>query len=175
MNERFYKVHNKLEAIRTESARKHKELMDLLKNNAFSSGRAKEVEEWEKWRDLNRAQQASDDIISNPKSQIFPTKNFPTQPEKISEDGGHLKEFQDVLTGDEVDITGPLITVEDEPLMMLGSDLNTIKEDFSNDLDGQHSADKNLYKCSVETRTGSCSKKNMGSWNYSRGHSKATP
>ncbi|GKC98928.1 hypothetical protein Tco_1169203, partial [Tanacetum coccineum] len=65
--------------------------------------------------------------------------------------------------------------VEDEPLMMLGSDPNTIKEDFSNDLDGQHSADKNLYKCSVETRTGSGSKKNMGSWNYSRGHSKATP
>ncbi|GJW21029.1 hypothetical protein Tco_0031651 [Tanacetum coccineum] len=100
---------------------------------------------------------------------------FPTQPEKIGEDGGHLEEFQDVLTGDEVDITGPLITVEDEPLMMLGSDPNTIKEDFSNDLDGQHSADKNLYKCSVETRTGSGSKKNMGSWNYSRGHSKATP
>ncbi|GKE18677.1 hypothetical protein Tco_1426254 [Tanacetum coccineum] len=57
--------------MRAESARKHEELMDLLKNNAFSSGRAKEVEEWEKWRDLNRAQQASDDIISNPKSQIF--------------------------------------------------------------------------------------------------------
>ncbi|GJT02998.1 hypothetical protein Tco_0824167 [Tanacetum coccineum] len=150
--------------MRAESARKHEELMDLLKNNAFSSGRAKEVEEWEKWRDLNKAQQASDDIISNPKSQIFAIEEcddgsrpeehlvvpcsaeeivkLPTQPEKIGEDGGHLEEFQDVLTGDEVDITGPLITVEDEPLMMLGSDPNTIKEDFSNDLDGQHSADK---------------------------------
>ncbi|GKF26776.1 hypothetical protein Tco_0082670 [Tanacetum coccineum] len=52
---------------------------------------------------------------------------FPTQPEKIGEDCGHLEEFQDVLTGDEVDIMGPLITVEDEPFMMLGSDPNTIK------------------------------------------------
>ncbi|GJV46959.1 hypothetical protein Tco_1437171 [Tanacetum coccineum] len=67
---------------------------------------------------------------------------LPTQPEKIGESGGHLEEFQDVLTGDEVDITGPFITVEDEPLMMLGSDPNTIKEYFSNDLDRQHSADK---------------------------------
>ncbi|GKC90948.1 hypothetical protein Tco_1151597, partial [Tanacetum coccineum] len=150
--------------MQAESASKHEELMDLLKNNAFSSGRAKEVKEWEKWRDLNRAQQASDDIISNPKSQIFVIEEcddgsrpeehlvvpcsakeivkFPTQPEKIGEDGGHLEEFLDVLTRDEVDITGPLITVEDEPLMMLGSDLNTIKKDFSNDLDGQYSADK---------------------------------
>ncbi|GJW14839.1 hypothetical protein Tco_0018972, partial [Tanacetum coccineum] len=35
--------------------------------------------------------------------------------------------LEDVLTEDEVDITRPLITVEDEPLMMLGSDPNTIK------------------------------------------------
>ncbi|GJT73325.1 hypothetical protein Tco_1032611 [Tanacetum coccineum] len=125
---------------------------------------------------LTELQQASDDIISNPKSQIFAIEEcddgsrpeehlvvpcsaeeivkFPTQPEKIGEDGGHLEEFQDVLTGDEVDITGPLITVEDEPLMMLGSDPNTIKEDFSNDLDGQHSADKskpyyNTLRCQI--------------------------
>ncbi|GKE03533.1 hypothetical protein Tco_1395551 [Tanacetum coccineum] len=70
---------------------------------------------------------------------------LPTQPEKIGESGGHLEEFQDVLTGDEVDITGPFITVEDEPLMMLGSDPNTIKEYFSNDLDRQHSADKRRF------------------------------
>ncbi|GKF03146.1 hypothetical protein Tco_0030069, partial [Tanacetum coccineum] len=31
---------------------------------------------------------------------------------------------------------------EDKPLMMLGSGPNIIKEDFSNDLDGQHSADE---------------------------------
>ncbi|GKA19270.1 hypothetical protein Tco_0699185 [Tanacetum coccineum] len=132
--------------MRAESARKHEELMDLLKNNAFSSGRAKEVEEWEKWRDLNRAQQASDDIISNPKSQIFAIEEC--------DDGSRPEEHLDVLTEDEVDITGPLITVEDEPLMMLGSNPNTIKEDFSNDLDGQHSADKskpyyNTLRCQI--------------------------
>ncbi|GJR21672.1 hypothetical protein Tco_0970199 [Tanacetum coccineum] len=158
--------------MRAESARKHEELMDLLKTNALSSGRAKEVEEWEKLQ--------CDDGLRPEEHLVVPCSaeeivKFPTQPEKIGEDYGHLEEFQDVLTKDEVDITGSLITVEDEPLMMLGSDPNTIKEDFSNDLDGQHSADKNLYKCSVETRTGSGLKKNMGSWNYSRGHSKATP
>nr|GEX94854.1 transposon Ty3-I Gag-Pol polyprotein [Tanacetum cinerariifolium] len=66
------------------------------------------------------------------------------------------KEFQ-------ADITGPIMAVEDEPLMMLGLGPNIIKEDISNDLDGQHSADKNLYKCLVETRNGLCAKKSMGS------------
>nr|GEZ68035.1 putative nucleotidyltransferase, ribonuclease H [Tanacetum cinerariifolium] len=51
--------------------------------------------------------------------------------------------------------------VEDEPLMMLGSGLNIIKEDFFNDLDGQHSVDENLYECLVETRNGLCAKKSM--------------
>ncbi|GKA42671.1 hypothetical protein Tco_0735331 [Tanacetum coccineum] len=100
--------------MRAESARKHEELMDLLKNNAFSSGRAKEVEEWEKWRDLNRAQQASDDIISNPKSQIFAIEEC--------DDGSRPEEHLD--------------------------------QDFSNDLDGQHSADKskpyyNTLRCQI--------------------------
>ncbi|GJZ12962.1 transposon ty3-I gag-pol polyprotein [Tanacetum coccineum] len=37
---------------------------------------------------------------------------------------------------------GPIVAVEDEPLMMLGSGPNIIKEDFSNGLDGQHSAEE---------------------------------
>nr|GEX31582.1 RNA-directed DNA polymerase [Tanacetum cinerariifolium] len=74
---------------------------------------------------------------------------------------------------------------KDEPLMMLGSGPNIIKEDFSNDLDGQHSIDEkrrndedtinelaeeymehleHLYDCLVERRNGLCAKKNMGSF-----------
>ncbi|GKE12456.1 hypothetical protein Tco_1416007, partial [Tanacetum coccineum] len=41
-----------MEAMRAESAQKHKELIDLLKKYVISIGLAKEVEEWEKWRDL---------------------------------------------------------------------------------------------------------------------------
>ncbi|GJW17389.1 transposon ty3-I gag-pol polyprotein, partial [Tanacetum coccineum] len=72
--------------------------------------------------------------------------NFPTQPAttEISRDNGsNLEEFLNVLTMEEADITGLIMTVEDVSLMMLGSGLNIIKEDFSNDLDGQHSADEN--------------------------------
>nr|GEW15777.1 extracellular solute-binding protein, family 3 [Tanacetum cinerariifolium] len=56
----------------------------------------------------------------------------------------------------------PIMKVEDEPLMMLGSCPNIIKEDFYNDLDGQHSADENLYECLVATKNCLCAKKNMG-------------
>nr|GEX04432.1 transposon Ty3-I Gag-Pol polyprotein [Tanacetum cinerariifolium] len=59
-----------------------------------------------------------------------------------SEDGSNLKEFSNVLTIDEADIIGPIMVVEDEPLMMLGSGPNIIKKDLSNDLDGQHSIDE---------------------------------
>nr|GEV69458.1 superoxide dismutase [Mn], mitochondrial-like [Tanacetum cinerariifolium] len=55
----------------------------------------------------------------------------------------NLEEFLNVLTVDEYDIIGPIMAVEDEPLMMLGLGPNIIKEDFSNDLDEQHSTDKN--------------------------------
>ncbi|GJY94832.1 hypothetical protein Tco_0511193 [Tanacetum coccineum] len=70
---------------------------------------------------------------------------FPTQPaitEMSEEDGSNLEELLDVLTVEEADITGPIMAVVDEPLMMLGSDPNIIKEDFSNELDGKHSEDK---------------------------------
>ncbi|GKE15209.1 RNA-directed DNA polymerase, partial [Tanacetum coccineum] len=70
---------------------------------------------------------------------------FPTQPAitKINgEDGSNLEEFLNILTVKEADITGPIMAVEDEPLMMIGSCPNIIKEDFSNDLDGQHLADE---------------------------------
>ncbi|GKB01328.1 hypothetical protein Tco_0829372 [Tanacetum coccineum] len=70
---------------------------------------------------------------------------FPTQPattEISREDGSNLEDFLIVLTRDEFDIIKPIMAVEEEPLMMLGSGLNIIKEDFSNDLDGQHSTDK---------------------------------
>ncbi|GKB05353.1 hypothetical protein Tco_0833548 [Tanacetum coccineum] len=53
------------------------------------------------------------------------------------------KEFQ-------ADIIGPIMAAEDEPFMMLGSGPNIIKEDFSNDLDGQHSADENIYEIHSE-------------------------
>ncbi|GJZ35136.1 hypothetical protein Tco_0580953 [Tanacetum coccineum] len=92
---------------------------------------------------------------------------FPTQPvtsEISGEDGSNLEEFLDVLIADGADITGPIMAVEDEPLMVLGSDLDIIKEDFSNDLDGQHSSVENLYECLFETRTDLCAKKNIGSW-----------
>nr|GEW96038.1 RING-H2 finger protein ATL8-like [Tanacetum cinerariifolium] len=109
-----------------------------------------------------------DRLLSNPKSHIFVTKDFddrsrpeeqqrvvpcfdeeilkfPTQPattEISREDGSNLKEFSNVLTVDQTDITGPIMAAEDEPHMMLGSSPNIIKEEFSNDLDGQHSADE---------------------------------
>ncbi|GJS97980.1 hypothetical protein Tco_0819150 [Tanacetum coccineum] len=109
-----------------------------------------------------------DKLLSNPKSQIFIPKDcvdgsrpeeqhlvVPCSDEEIvkfstqhvtteisGEDGSYLDEFLNVLTVEEVDITGPIMAVEDEPLMMLGSGPNIIKKDFSNDLDGRHSADE---------------------------------
>ncbi|GJY18500.1 hypothetical protein Tco_0389991 [Tanacetum coccineum] len=109
-------------------------------------------------------------LLSNSKLQIFVTKDCddgsrpeeqhlvvpcsdekivkcPTQPAttKISgEDGSNLEEFSNVLTVKEADITGPIMALEDEPLMMLGPGPNIIKEDFSNDLDGQHSTDEKM-------------------------------
>ncbi|GJS54909.1 putative nucleotidyltransferase, ribonuclease H [Tanacetum coccineum] len=70
---------------------------------------------------------------------------FPTQPAttKISGDNGsNLEDFLIVLTREEADIIGPIMAVEDESLMMLGSGPNIIKKEFSNDLDGQHSTDE---------------------------------
>ncbi|GJW32316.1 hypothetical protein Tco_0052348 [Tanacetum coccineum] len=107
-------------------------------------------------------------LLSSHKSQIFVTEEcddgsrreeqhlvvpcsdeeivkFPTQPattEISREDGSNLEEFSNVLTVVEADITGLIMAVDDEPLMMLGSGPNIIKEDFSNDLDGQYSADE---------------------------------
>ncbi|GJS39706.1 RNA-directed DNA polymerase [Tanacetum coccineum] len=98
-----------------------------------------------------------DRLLSNPKSHIFVTKDCDdgsrpeeqhlvvscadeeivmllTQPAIIEisgEDGSNLEDFLNVLTMEEADITGQIIEVEDEPLMMLGSGLNIIKEDFS--------------------------------------------
>ncbi|GKD50325.1 hypothetical protein Tco_1279301 [Tanacetum coccineum] len=140
-------------------------------------------------------------LLSNPKSQIFATEDcddgsrpeeqhlvvlffdekivkFPTQPattEISREDGSNLEGFLIVLTREEVDIIRPIMAVEEEPLMMLGSGPNIIKEDFSNDLDGQHSTDENLYECLVETRNGLCAKKNMGSWYHMAQDFKGTP
>nr|GEY35991.1 transposon Ty3-I Gag-Pol polyprotein [Tanacetum cinerariifolium] len=96
-------------------------------------------------------------LLSNPKSQIFVTEDcddglrqkeqhlvvpcsdekivkFPTQPTTAE------------ISGDNADIIGPIMAVEDEPLMMLGSGPDIINEDFSNDLDGQHSTDKKRTK-----------------------------
>ncbi|GJX17599.1 hypothetical protein Tco_0218431 [Tanacetum coccineum] len=117
-----------------------------------------------------------DMLLSNPKSQIFVSENcdngsrpeeqhlvvacsdeeivkVPTQPAttKISKDNGsNLEDFLIVLTREEVDIIGPIMAIEDEPLIMLGPGLNIIEEDFSNDLDGQHSTDENIYEIHFE-------------------------
>ncbi|GJR73690.1 hypothetical protein Tco_0086055 [Tanacetum coccineum] len=122
-------------------------------------------------------------LLSNPKSQIFVTEYYDdgSRPEEqhlvvpcfdeeivkfstqhatteISEGyGSNLEEFLNVLTVEEVDITRP------------------IKEDVSNDLDGQHSADENLYEYLVETRNGLCAKKNMGSRYHVAQDTKGTP
>nr|GEV08136.1 hypothetical protein [Tanacetum cinerariifolium] len=108
-------------------------------------------------------------LLSNPKSQIFVTEDcddgsrpkeqhlvVPCSDEEIvkfprqhaitkinGDDGSNLEEFLNVLTTEEADITRPIMAVEDEPLMMLGSGPNIIKEYFSNDLDEQHSTDEN--------------------------------
>ncbi|GJT26486.1 hypothetical protein Tco_0906761 [Tanacetum coccineum] len=99
------------------------------------------------------------------------------------DDGSRLEENLVVKSSDEEIVKFPTQHAttkisgedEDEPFMMLGSDLNTIKEDFSNDLDRQHLADENLYECLVETRIGLCGKKNMGSQNHVRQDYGATP
>ncbi|GJT40554.1 hypothetical protein Tco_0940419 [Tanacetum coccineum] len=131
----------------------------------------------EKLRDLRRAQEPSEDIISNPTSKISVTKDcddgsrleehlavpcldgeivkYPTQPattEISGEDESNLE--LDVLTVEEADITGLIMIVEGEPRMLLGSDPDIIKEDFSNDLDGQHSTNEskpyhNTLRCHI--------------------------
>ncbi|GJT03335.1 hypothetical protein Tco_0824504 [Tanacetum coccineum] len=105
IEERIYNVENKFEAMRVESACKHEELIDLLKKYAISIGRAKVVEEWEKWRDLKRAQEASEDTISNSKSQIFVTEDC--------DDGSRPEETLVVASSDEEIVkfpTQPAIT-----------------------------------------------------------------
>nr|GFA42049.1 transposon Ty3-I Gag-Pol polyprotein [Tanacetum cinerariifolium] len=102
-------------------------------------------------------------LLSNPKSQIFVTEDY--------DDGSRPEEQHLVAPYSDKEIvkekavnTEPIMTVEDEPLMMLGSGPDIIKEDFSNDLDGHHSTDENMYECLVETKNGLCAQKNMGSW-----------
>ncbi|GJY33580.1 hypothetical protein Tco_0418049 [Tanacetum coccineum] len=73
---------------------------------------------------------------------------FLTQPattEISGDNGSNLEDFLIVLTREEADIIGPIMVVEDEPLMMLGLGPNIIKEDFSNDLDRQHSTDEKIF------------------------------
>ncbi|GJV50101.1 hypothetical protein Tco_1440313 [Tanacetum coccineum] len=63
---------------------------------------------------------------------------FPTQPattEISGDNGSNLEDFLIVLTREEADIIRLIMVVEEEPLIMLGSSPNIIKEDFSNDLD----------------------------------------
>ncbi|GJR06773.1 hypothetical protein Tco_0529757 [Tanacetum coccineum] len=121
--------------------------------NSWRESHAKEVEEWEKWRDLNELRESRLEenlVVASSDEEIvkFPTQHATTE-----------------ISGED----------EDEPLMIAGNNLNTIKEDFSNDLNRQHSADENLYECLVETRIGLCGKKNMGSRNHVRQDYGATP
>nr|GEX83332.1 putative nucleotidyltransferase, ribonuclease H [Tanacetum cinerariifolium] len=52
--------------------------------------------------------------------------------------------IENAIPAEEANIIRPIMAIEDEPLMMLGSGPNIIKEDFSNDLDGQHSTDEKM-------------------------------
>ncbi|GJT45468.1 hypothetical protein Tco_0954183 [Tanacetum coccineum] len=91
-------------------------------------------------------------LLSSHKSQIFVTKECDDGSRREEQhlvvpcsDGEIVKfptEFSNVLTVVEADITRLIMAVDDEPLMMLGSGPNIIKENFSNDLDGQYSADE---------------------------------
>ncbi|GKD03634.1 hypothetical protein Tco_1178608 [Tanacetum coccineum] len=135
----------KMEAMRAESARNREEIIYLLKKYAISIGRAKVVEEWEKWRDLKRAQEASEYTISNFKSQIFITEDCddgsrlvvacsdeeivksPTQlaiTEKSSEDGGNLEELILTSAVDKGDFTGPILAVKEDLGQKLTDDLD---------------------------------------------------
>ncbi|GJU17315.1 transposon ty3-I gag-pol polyprotein [Tanacetum coccineum] len=104
---------------------------------------------------------------------------FPTQPAttEISEDNGsNLEDFLIVLTWEEADIIGPIMAVEDEPLMMLGSSLMILMDNIRQTKVGVRDlywAD--LYECLVETRNGLCAKKNMGSWYHMAQDIKGTP
>ncbi|GJX44266.1 hypothetical protein Tco_0260942 [Tanacetum coccineum] len=82
-----------------------------------------------------------DRLLSNPKSQIFATEDC-DDGSRPGEQHLVVLRFNEEIVKEEVDIIRPIMAVEDEPLMMLGSGPNIIKEDFSNDLDGQHSTDE---------------------------------
>ncbi|GJX41755.1 putative nucleotidyltransferase, ribonuclease H [Tanacetum coccineum] len=59
--------------------------------------------------------------------------------------------FDEEIVKEEADIIKPIMTVKEEPLMMLGSGPNIIKEDFSNDLDKQHSTDEKWFGAQRKT------------------------
>ncbi|GJS31647.1 hypothetical protein Tco_0492267 [Tanacetum coccineum] len=81
-------------------------------------------------------------VVPYSDEEIVKVLTQPATTEISGDNGSNLEDFLIVLTREEADIIGPIMTVEDEPLMMLGSGLNIIKEDFSNDLDGQHSTEE---------------------------------
>ncbi|GJZ68042.1 hypothetical protein Tco_0631282 [Tanacetum coccineum] len=89
-------------------------------------------------------------LLSNPNSQIFVTEDC--------DDRSRLEEQHLVVPcSDEEIVKFPTQSAtteisgdnEDESLMMLRSGPNIIKEDLSNDLDGQHSTDKNTMSIST--------------------------
>ncbi|GJU71969.1 transposon ty3-I gag-pol polyprotein [Tanacetum coccineum] len=104
------------------------------------------------WMELETNQHRDCDDGSRPEEQhlVVPCFDeeivkFPTQratTEISGDNGSNLEDFMIVLTREEADIIKPIMTVKEEPLMMLGPGPNIIKEDFSNDLDGQHSTDE---------------------------------
>ncbi|GKA51083.1 hypothetical protein Tco_0744279 [Tanacetum coccineum] len=74
--------------------------------NSWRESHAKEVEEWEKWRDLNELRELEENLVvasSDEEIVKFLTQHATT--EISGEDGSNLKDFIDVLTGDEFDIT----------------------------------------------------------------------
>ncbi|GJW27254.1 hypothetical protein Tco_0041065 [Tanacetum coccineum] len=128
----------KMEAMRAELARNHEEIIYLSKKYAISIGRAKEVEEWEKWHcnDGSRLAVACSD------EEIIKSPTQPATTEKSSEDGGNLEELILTSAVDKGDFTGPILAVKedlgqkltddlDEPLMVLESDGMINKNEFA--------------------------------------------
>nr|GEW82697.1 hypothetical protein [Tanacetum cinerariifolium] len=81
-------------------------------------------------------------VVSCSDEEIVKFPRQHTITEISGEDGSNLEEFSNVLTAEEADITGPIMEVEDEPLMMPGSErgndedtINKLAEEYMEHID----------------------------------------